>query len=62
MVTWRRLYNEELHKLYLSPNIVRVDKLSRVWAGYVARMGGIRNAYSILVGKPRLGKIVPVLN
>jgi hypothetical protein len=22
------------------------------WAGYVARMGGIRNIYSILVGKP----------
>jgi hypothetical protein len=23
---WRRLYNEELHNLYISPNIVRVMK------------------------------------
>jgi hypothetical protein len=34
---WRRLHNEELHNLYISPNIIR--------AGYVARMGMIRNAY-----------------
>ena len=36
-----RLYNEELHSLYRSPNIVRVIKSRRLrWAGHVARMGG----------------------
>jgi hypothetical protein len=23
---WRRLHNEELHNLYISPNIIRVNK------------------------------------
>jgi len=36
---WRRLYNEERNDLYSSPNIVRVIKLRRRWAGHVARMG-----------------------
>jgi hypothetical protein len=37
---WKKLYNEELHDLYSSPNIVRVIKLRRMrWAGHVARMG-----------------------
>jgi hypothetical protein len=27
---WRRLYNEELHKLYASPNIIRVVKPRRM--------------------------------
>ena len=36
---WRRLHIEELHSLYLSPNIVRVIKSRRLrWAGHVARM------------------------
>jgi hypothetical protein len=44
------LYNEELHKLYFFPDINRVIKLRRCrWAGYVARMGLKRNAYSVLV-------------
>jgi hypothetical protein len=38
---WRRLRNEELNELYLSPNIIWVIKLRRMtWAGHVARMGG----------------------
>jgi hypothetical protein len=37
---WRKLYNEKLHNLYSSPNIVRVIKSKRMrWAGNVARMG-----------------------
>jgi hypothetical protein len=50
---WRKLHNEELHKLYCSTNIVRIIKSRRMrWAGHVARMGEKRNAYRILVGKP----------
>jgi hypothetical protein len=31
---WRRLQNEELHKLYTSPNVIRVIKTRRIrWAG-----------------------------
>jgi hypothetical protein len=42
---WKRLHNEELHKMYVSTNIIRVIKLRRMkWAGYVARMGEMRNA------------------
>jgi hypothetical protein len=38
--TWRKLYNDEHHGLYSSPNVVRVIKSKRmVWAGHVARMG-----------------------
>jgi hypothetical protein len=37
---WRKLHNEELHILYLSPNIIRQIKSRRMrWAGHVARMG-----------------------
>jgi hypothetical protein len=50
---WRKLHNEELHGLYSSPGIVRVIKARRMrWAGHVARMGEVRGAYNILVGRP----------
>jgi hypothetical protein len=29
---WRRLYNEELHNMYTSPNIIRVIKLRMILA------------------------------
>jgi hypothetical protein len=49
---WRKLHNEELHNLYSSPNIIRLIKSRRMrWAGHVVRMGEMRNAYRILVGK-----------
>jgi hypothetical protein len=49
----RKLHNEELHNLYSSPNIIRMIKSRRMrWAGHVAQMGEMRNAYRILVGKP----------
>jgi hypothetical protein len=47
------LHNEELHNLYASSNIIRVIKTRRMrWAGHVAHIGNIRNAYQILVGNP----------
>jgi hypothetical protein len=50
---WRKLHNEELHGLYSSPSIARVIKARRMrWTGHVARMGELRGAYNILVGRP----------
>jgi len=51
---WRKLHNEELNDLYLSPNTVRVN-LSRGmrWAGHVARMRE-RSVYRVLMGKPEV--------
>jgi hypothetical protein len=37
---WRKIHNEELHDLYPSPTIVRVNKQRRIrWARHVARIG-----------------------
>jgi hypothetical protein len=50
---WKKLHNEDMHGLYSSPSIFRVIKARRMrWAGHVARMGEVRGAYNILVGKP----------
>jgi hypothetical protein len=50
---WRRLHNKELHNLYAPSNIIRVINSRRMrGAGLVARMGEIRHAYKIFVGKP----------
>jgi hypothetical protein len=38
--------------LYASLNIIRVIKSRMRWARHEARMGEMRNAYKILVGKP----------
>ena len=47
------LHNEELNHLHCSSNIVRVIKSRRMReAGHVARMGGRRGVYRVLVGKP----------
>jgi hypothetical protein len=52
-VGWRKLHNEELQNLYSSPNIIRVVKTKRLkWAGHAERMGEMRYAYKILVGRP----------
>ena len=50
---WRKLHNEELYRLYRSPNIVRVIKSRRLrWAEHVARIEESRSAFQILTGKP----------
>jgi hypothetical protein len=50
---WRKLHNEELHNFYSSPSIIKMIKSRRMrWAGHVARMGAMRNAYRILTRKP----------
>jgi hypothetical protein len=37
---WRKLHNEELRDLYLSPSTIRIIKSRRMrWAWHVARMG-----------------------
>jgi hypothetical protein len=42
---WRRLHNEELHNLYISPNVIRAIKLRRMkLVGRVARMGEMGDA------------------
>jgi hypothetical protein len=48
---WRKLHNEELHKIYPSPSIIRMIKSKNMrWTRHVTRMGEKRNAYRILVG------------
>jgi hypothetical protein len=48
----RKLHNEELHRLYSSPSIIRMIKSRRmIWAGHVARIGE-KTAYEILVAEP----------
>jgi hypothetical protein len=50
---WRKLYNEELHTLCSSPDIIRQVKSRRMrWAEHVARVGEERKAYEVSVGKP----------
>jgi hypothetical protein len=49
---WRRLHNEELHKLYASSSIIRVINSRRMrWVGHVAHMEKMRNSYNISFGK-----------
>jgi hypothetical protein len=49
----KRMHNAELHNLHSSTNIIELIKSRRMrWAGHVAYMTEIRNAYKILVGKP----------
>jgi hypothetical protein len=50
---WRKLHNKELCGLYSSPSIDRVIKARRIRrAGHVVRIGEVRGAYNILVGRP----------
>jgi hypothetical protein len=50
----RKLHNEELHNLSSSPSITGIIKSRRIrWAGHVAQIEKKRDAYRILVGKPK---------
>jgi hypothetical protein len=51
---WRKLHNEELHKLYTSPSIIRMNSRRMRWARHGARMGERRYAYMGLVGTPEV--------
>jgi hypothetical protein len=45
---WGRLHNEELHNLYHSLNIIRVDKSRRIrWVGNVAYIEEVINLYNV---------------
>jgi hypothetical protein len=51
--SWRKLYNDELHSLYSSPNIARVIKSRRMGlARHVARMSEGKGVYRVLIGRP----------
>jgi hypothetical protein len=42
---WRRLPDDELHNLYSSPNIIRINKSRRMrWTGHMTRKGEKGNA------------------
>jgi hypothetical protein len=56
---WKNLQIEDLHNLYDSPNIVSVIKSRRMrWAGHVVRLGEMKNAYNILVGKRKRKRLL----
>jgi hypothetical protein len=49
---WEKLHTEELHNLYFSPSIIRMNKSRKMrWAEYASRMEEKRNACRNLVGK-----------
>jgi hypothetical protein len=51
----RRLHKEELYALHCSPDIIRLIKSKRLWAGHVARMVARTCAYRGIMGKREEG-------
>jgi hypothetical protein len=48
----RKLHNEDLHNLYVSPSIIRIIRSRRVkLEGHVARPGELRSAYRVFGGE-----------
>jgi hypothetical protein len=48
--SWRKLLDEEVHNLYSSPDIRLIKSRTVRWSGYAARMGKMRNAYTVWLG------------
>jgi hypothetical protein len=51
----KKLHNEELHKFYISPNVIRITKSRRMrWAGHMTQTWekARPHAHSVLLGKP----------
>jgi hypothetical protein len=47
---WRKVHNEELHNLYSSPSIIRMNKPRKMrWAVHVTQIWKNRNTYRISV-------------
>lgn len=50
---WRKFQNVEVHRFYISSNIISVIKLKKIrWVYYVACMRRMINAYRILIRNP----------
>jgi hypothetical protein len=49
---WTRLHNEEIHDVYISPDIRVIYSRKMRWAGHVEGMGDRRGAYTVLVERP----------
>jgi hypothetical protein len=53
---WRKQHNEELHNLYSSQHIIRMIKSRRKrWEGHAARIGAMRNIYTLSVESQKEG-------
>jgi hypothetical protein len=50
---WRKMHNKELYNLYSLPNIIRIRSRRIRFEGHVACMEKNKNAYMVLVGKPK---------
>jgi hypothetical protein len=54
---WRNFYNEELHNLYSSPNVIKKIKSRRMrWAWHAARMGEEKKVHKVVVVRRPQGK------
>jgi hypothetical protein len=50
---WRKYHNEKVRNLYSSSDIISMTKSRRMrWVEHEARMGEMRSAYRVSVGKP----------
>jgi hypothetical protein len=58
---WRRLHNEELHKLCTASHIIRTIKPRIRWEGHVVQMGEMRSVYNILAGNHEGKRLLGIL-
>jgi hypothetical protein len=56
------VFNEGLHDVYSSPNMIRVIKSVRMgWVGHEACVGATSNAYTALVVRPEMKNSLEIL-